>query len=300
MDQIASADGTISVLAVDHRSSLRQVFRDNGAEPDDRAISELKDDVCRILAPAVSAILVDPATAERCIIRGIIPRETAIICPIESDRRVVVNGVRYTQLDQAFGPRDARRMGAVAVKLLLDYRADISESVEHHAALVKEAAGLCAADELPLILEPVPYRLEREGPDEYCRRYPELVVHMVEQLAEYDVDVFKIPFPGGAKAEAHCARIDEAVATRPWALLGGFKPADELIRELVIALKARASGFIVGRSVWASAVSMSRSARRNFLRQHAHQELARLQAETAVGGTPWRARRTGAGPSAAT
>lgn len=285
-----SADGKLSILAVDHRSSLRQIFEQQNAEATEDAIRDFKDDVCRILGPAVSAILIDSATAERCVIEGALPAGTAVVCPLESEKLTVRDGVRYTEFDPYFGPADAHRVGAIALKLLFHYRADICESVDYHLELVNEASARCAAEELPLIIEPIPYRLDGEDSRAYEPRYPELVAAMVKQLAATNADVFKVPFPGGAEGASYCAQIDEAVGARPWVVLGGSKPADEFARDLAVALAAGASGFIVGRSVWASAVGMAPEQRRAFLRKRASEVLAGLQAQTAAAGTPWQAR----------
>ena len=292
MDELATPGGTLSILAVDHRSSLRELFDQRGAEPSDAAISDLKDDVCRILGPAVSAILLDSATAERCSADGTLPPGTALICPLESDTPAVSDGVRYASFDADFGPADARRLGAVAVKLLFHYRADIRESVDHHVGLVNEAAERCAAvaEELVLIIEPVPYRLDSEDAGEYESRRPELIVAMVETLAACDVGIFKVPFPGGPDAPAHCARIDRAVGARPWVLLGGARPVSEFARDLGVALTEGAYGFIVGRSIWADAVGMAPTERRAFLETRASEALAHITAQTASAGVSWRAR----------
>lgn len=71
----ATACGTLAVLALDHRNSLRKALGASGTKSaSDIEMSAFKQQVASTLAPAASAILLDPEVgALQCIASGTLP-----------------------------------------------------------------------------------------------------------------------------------------------------------------------------------------------------------------------------------
>jgi len=294
MDQLASDTGTICMVAVDHRSSMERLFVEvTGSAPPDE-IKALKRSVCVTLASRVSAILLDADTAREAIRDNLIPRCTGLVCPLEADRPEDSDGLRLTIFDRGFGPRDAKCLGAVAVKLYLHYRPDVPRSAHHHKELLAQAVERCSDIDISLIVEPVPFRLADESEETFRERFPELVVETVRDLAPIGPDVLKIPYPGGRRPEEACNEIDQISTPIPWVLLGGAMSMDALHEAVQVAMSSHASGCIAGRSIWAAAVGVERSMRDRFLRDDASLKLERLNQVVESHGTPWRTRRFGA------
>ena len=126
---------------------------------------------------------------------------------------------------------------------------------------MRAAADDAHAAGLPLVVEPVIYRLRDEGEDALGAAYPELVVAAVGRIRDLGVDLLKLPFPvvdlassGAEAALAACRRVDDACAGTPWVLLGGGVDTDTFAAQVRIAGTAGASGFLVGRGIWGSAL----------------------------------------------
>ena len=279
---LADASGVFRTLALDHRDALRNVFRRAGV--DDVSEPEMIAFKCRVgaaLAAHVSAILLD-GTAARVCARG----SLALLVPLEAQGHEPHEGGRLNRLLPDFEPADARALGAVGCKLLLHYRADHRPTAERQRELAARAADACHASELPLVLEPLVYRLDGEDEAAFTARFGELVAAGAADLARAGADLLKLQFPG-ARA---CAALTQAAAPLPWALLGGSDVDGETFAgQLEEACDAGASGFIAGRSVWGEAVSLPPADAERVLRERAGPLLARLSAIARERGRPFTA-----------
>lgn len=262
--------GAICGLAVDHRDALRNAFERAGTpNVSDATMSELKERIVSALAAPASAMLLDAPTMTR--VRPVGP---GLFVALEAQGYELVDGGRVNRLLDDFGPSAAAALGADGCKVLLHYRSDHQPSAVRQRALAAEVAGACHRARLPLVVEPIVYRLDGEGEAGYADAFPDLVVAAARDLAASGADLLKMQFPGSAHA---CERISEAAAPVPWTLLGGADVDQELFgHQLVIACEAGASGFIAGRPIWGGALSLDPASRQEWLQERARPLLDQL------------------------
>src|SRR5512133_494577 len=86
LQQTSTTRKVFSVCAFDHRNNLRHLLYP--AQPDEAPIDELvrfKVDLVRALAPAATAVLLDPEWgAGQCVASGAIPGSTGLIVALEA------------------------------------------------------------------------------------------------------------------------------------------------------------------------------------------------------------------------
>jgi tagatose 1,6-diphosphate aldolase len=187
--------------------------------------------------------------------------------PLEEQGHQSVNGGRVTRLTEHFGAAEAAALGADACKLLLYYRADHPQTAEQQLQLLRDVADSCHGHGLPLVVEPLVYRLEGEEQVPYTRRFAELVASAARDTAAAGPDLLKLQFPGDAEA---CERVSEAAAPLNWALLGGRGTGGETFAEqLGTACRAGACGFMAGRAIWGGGVVLPEEEQRRWLRSEA-------------------------------
>jgi tagatose-1,6-bisphosphate aldolase len=190
---------------------------------------------------------------------------------------------RRSRLLPDWSVEKARRLGAEAVKLLVYYHPDslLAGEIE---ALVRQVVVDCAAQDLPLFLEPLLYSLDpaRKKPSAEERRRE--VIETARRLTPLGVEVLKAEFPLDISTErdegawqAACAELSAASAV-PWVLLSAAVDFETYLRQAGVACRAGASGVAVGRAVWQEAVHLTGEARATFLREVARGRLARLVA----------------------
>ncbi len=267
---IASATGSVCVLALDHRDALTNAFRRAGlAVPDAAQVLDLKCRIAAALAPRATGILLDAEAVPRCR-----PRELGLLMPLEEQGHEPCEGGRLSRLIEGFGAAEAAALGADGCKLLVYYRADHPATAARQRQLVERAAADCHRHGLALVVEPLVYRLGDEHPDAYRTGFGQLVVAAAEQLAASGADLLKLAFPGDATL---CELVSEAAAPLPWTLLGGSEVDGETFAaQLEIACRAGACGFVAGRVVWGGALGLEGARQRDWLAGHAVSLFTRL------------------------
>lgn len=250
----STPEGVFTILAVDHRDSMRVVL-----DPDDPAgvpaarLTEVKLGLLRALAAEASAVLLDPEySIAPAIAARAVPGSVGFLAAVEAQGYLGDPAARQNFLLEGWSVEKAKRTGASGIKLLVLYRpdADIADAQDE---LIRGVVADCAAADIPLFLEPLLYG---EEPGERRR----LVVETVRRLGALGPEVLKVQFPVDTRHEPDravwadaCAELHDASPV-PWALLSGGDPY-ELFREQVqVACAAGASGFMVGRALWREAV----------------------------------------------
>lgn len=277
LQQIASARGTFTALALDHRQNLRKA---NPLFVDDAELSRFKLDVTRELASRATAVLLDPeVSAAQAVAARAVPKGVGLVVALESTGYTGDSAARRAQIIPGWSVEKAKRMGASAIKLLVYYHPN-SPTASEIEDFTAQVAADCARHDLVLMLEPLSYALEegkKLSSDE--KRY--VVVETARRLTRLGADILKAEFPLGTEvtdpgvwAQA-CAEISAASAV-PWILLSAAVDYDIFLQQVVAACNAGASGIAVGRAVWKEAVGMSSAERIPFLRGAARQRMARL------------------------
>lgn len=272
LQQTASPRGTFTVLAMDHRGPVRRALEDEGGAPvADEVLSALKEDVVRALGSVASAVLLDPETgAAPCVAGGGLEGRTGLIVALDTGS-TGDPGVRRTTFVEGWSVEKTARMGAAGVKLLLYYHPEAPEAAEREG-LVRTVAEECVRYEIPFFLEPLSFSLEDPGKSLSSRERREVVVETARRLVPLGVDVLKAEFPVDVSEEpdeavwrAACEELSAASAV-PWVLLSGGVSFDTFVRQTRVASSAGASGVMVGRAVWAEAVTADAARRGEFLR----------------------------------
>ena len=277
LQQISSARGIFTALALDHRENLSKA---NPAFVSDEQLSCFKLDVTSALASQATAVLLDPeVSAAQAIAAGVIPNHVGLVVAVESTGYTGDATARQAHLLPGWSVEKAKRMGASAIKLLVYYHPDSSTASEIEDFTAK-IAEQCKKHDLVLMLEPLSYSLDENkklSSDE--KRY--VVVETARKLTPLNVDILKAEFPldvndhDESKWMDACKNISSASIT-PWILLSAAVEYETFLRQVIVACTAGASGVAVGRAVWKEAVMLAGDERTEFLRTTAPQRLARL------------------------
>jgi tagatose 1,6-diphosphate aldolase len=201
------------------------------------------------------------------------------------------------EIEPDWSVQKIKRFGASGVKLLVYYNPDSGELANEiegvAAAVIKDAH---AAD-LPVFLEPVTYSADadvKKDSAEFARERPRLIIETARRLSELEPDVLKMEFPvdifnGSNVAKewaSQCAALTEA-ATVPWVLLSAGVDFEDFERQVEVALKNGASGYLAGRAIWKESVTMSPDERKSFLEGTAAKRIEQLNALVDRHAVPW-------------
>ena len=294
LQQCSTTNGALAVLALDHRNNLRNAL--NPAAPDqvgDDQMIAFKRQVIRALAPAASAVLLDPEIgAAQCVTSGALPGNIGLLTALEETGYTGDPTARQSKVLPGWSVEKARRMGASGIKLLVYYHPK-TPTAPHIEALVQQVADDCAKHEIPLFVEPLSY-----SPDPSRKKLPpeeryEVVIETARRLTPLGVDVLKAEFPLDISAEPDEGRWKKAcealtqASQVPWVLLSASVDFETYLRQVLIACCAGASGVAVGRAVWQEATSMQGEARAAFLRDVAYTRMQRTTELCDALARPW-------------
>ena len=295
LQQCATERAVFSILAVDHRQSLRRALDPQApAAVPDGALVAFKQGVAAALAPVASAVLLDPEYgAAQAVDAGALPGATGLIVALERTGYSGDPAARVSELLPGWDARRAVRMGASGVKLLVYYHPD-SPTAPQAEALVRQVAASCAEVDLPFFLEPITYSLDPAQPRLPSQDRRRVVVETARRLAGIvGVDVLKAQFPldivaipDGAEWLAACRELTRASPV-PWVLLSAGVDFETYLRQVVAAASAGASGVAVGRAVWREAAELQPEARPAFLSTVARERMVRVTALCQALARPW-------------
>jgi len=291
LQRITSRDGFLLACAVDHITEFRELL---GPQPDFAQTVQAKVDLVRAVAPVTSAVLVDAMYGAGYLgMTGALPSDVGLMVSLE-DGDYSLSSPKWTRFRAGWGPHQARRAAADAVKLLWWYRPDGDpELAEQQRRTLLALSQDCTALGLPLIVEPIwfPRLGEDTSSPEWRSRRAEGIIESATTAELLGADVLKVEFPadldqpsGEAKSRDVLARLDGAL-TRPWVLLSAGVPFETFERQVELASAAGGSGYIAGRSLWREVVS-ARPEEREEAVSRMVERLAGLNRLTRQYGTP--------------
>ncbi len=297
LQQLANERGILGMCALDHRGSLMRML--NEKHPGDvsyQTMVEFKLDLCKILAPHASAILLDPVYgAAKAIAAGVLSTDTGLLVSLEATGYSGEAEARVTDILTDWSVGKIKKMGATGVKLLLYYRPDV-DVADRQLSIVRQVADDCLSMDIPFVLEPVSYKVGRAeaDPQSFAAVKPRLVIETAKEVTALPIDVLKAEFPADLRYEkSHsrlldlCHQLDEASQV-PWVILSGGVNFDLFYRQVEVACQAGASGFLAGRALWQEATQiMSRRERLKFLEATVVERLKALSNLANTHGTPW-------------
>ena len=307
LQQLADSKGIMTMCAIDHRGALKRALDEKNAD----AVSyqdmvDFKLDLCQAVAPFASAILLDPEYgAGQAITAGLLPGPKGLLISMEKTGYSGNSTARITELLPGWSVKKAKRMGASAVKLLIYFRPDLKDVASKQLDLVARLADQCLEEDITFLVEPVSYpieekeRINRGGASskKFAEIKPGLVIETAKQITALPIDVLKAEFPADIKFEQNeekllglCQELNQA-SRLPWVLLSAGVDFDSFKKQVDIACKAGASGFLAGRALWQEGAQIrSRDERMNFFKKTAAPRLKKLAEIADSYGKPWYSR----------
>ena len=282
LDRVATPTGHLAVLAIDHVGSFAATVR-----PDDPGSMTAEDiwaaklPLISGIGPAAGAMLIDPGFLEGTgFQRSGALSDTGLILGIEDgDYSDVRTAPRFLP---GWSVERAARLGVDAVKISMYY--DPGGDTSAAEDFVTEVVDQCREQHMPLFAEPLALY-------EHPHQRKDAVLEGVRIFGHLGADVLKLQFPefpdtnpdSDSWAEA-CREIDR-LSPVPWAILseGGDYPLFR--RQLQVACRAGASGFLGGRAVWREAATGEGSL------EGAASRLGELAGIAKTEGVDWRSRK---------
>jgi len=304
LQQLADSKGLMTMCAIDHRGALKQALNEkNPAAVSYHDIVGFKLDLCQAVAPFASAILLDPEYGVgQAVTAGLLPGPKGLLVSMEKTGYSGDSTARITELLPGWSVKKAKRMGASAVKLLIYFRPDLKDVASKQLDLVSRLAAQCIIEDIAFLVEPVSYPIEEKerineggtSSKKFAEIKPSLVIETARQITALPIDVLKAEFPADIKFEQDegkllglCQELNQA-SRLPWVLLSAGVDFDSFRKQVEIACKAGASGFLAGRALWQEGAQIrSREERMNFFQNTAAPRLQELAEIADSYGKPW-------------
>lgn len=296
----STAAGVFTILAIDHRDSMRAVLdpEDPGRLPA-AALTAAKLELLRALGTEATAVMLDPEySAAQAIAARALPRSVGFLAALEAQGYLGDPTARQTSLLDGWSVEKAKRLGASGIKLLVLYRPD-SAIADAQDAMISAVVADCARHDIPLFLEPLAYATEPEvpvGSAAFAAQRRRIVVDTVRRLGALGPEILKVQFPVDTAHETDrgvwedaCAELD-AAAPVPWALLSGGDPYEAFRDQVRVACAAGASGFMVGRALWGDYVTAPPADRPRLMEEVVRPRFRELAALAREHGRDWGAR----------
>jgi tagatose 1,6-diphosphate aldolase len=301
LQQLADSRGIMTMCAIDHRGALKRALNEkNPAAVSYQDMVDFKLDLCQAVAPFASAILLDPEYgAGQAIAAGLLPGPKGLLVSMEKTGYTGDSTARITELLPGWSVKKVKKMGASAVKLLIYFRPDLKDVASKQLDLVARLADQCLEEDIAFLVEPVSYPIEESEASsrKFAEKKPGLVIETARQITALPVDVLKAEFPADIKFEQDEGKLlglcqELAHASRlPWVLLSAGVDFNSFEKQVEIACKAGASGFLAGRALWQEGAQIrSRKERMNFFRNTAALRLKKLAEIADRYGKPWYSR----------
>jgi tagatose 1,6-diphosphate aldolase len=252
----ADTRGVIAAAAMDQRGSLQKaIAKARGAEGSASGgdLTAFKTAVTKVLTQHASAILMDPEYGLPAL-KEKDPQAGVLLAYEKTGYDASVKG-RLPDLLDEWSVRRLKEAGANAIKVLLYYNPyDELHINEIKHAFIERVGAECAANDIPLFLEPIYYE---EGLDEVelARKKPDAVARYMAEFSRprYGVDVLKVEIPFNIKyVEGSRAYVGPAVYTKADALRL-FREAAQAAKKPFIYLSAGVSDAVFIESLeWAA------------------------------------------------
>lgn len=297
LSSTSGPDGIFTILAVDHRDSMRVVLSPNRPEEiPAQELTKVKLWLVRQLAGDATAVMLDPEySAAQALAARALPGSVGFLAAVEAQGYLGDPTARQTSLLDGWSVAKAKRVGASGIKLLVLYRPD-SPISEQQDRMISAVIAECARYDIPLFLEPLAYAVEAGVTTDspvFAAKRRAIVIETVRRLTALGPDVLKVQFPIDTRHEEDrqvwaeaCAELD-AAATVPWALLSGGDPFELFLEQVEVACRAGASGFMVGRALWSEAVTATPDEREQLVESRLRPRFRQLAAVARAHGRDW-------------
>lgn len=284
LDTLATNEGVFTILAIDHRDSLKAVLPGTAT---DQEIIDFKLELISGVGSQASGVMLEPEfSLPHAIEAGALAGSSGFMAALEAQGYMQDPWAGPTEMMPGWTALDAKKFGASAAKLLLPYAPERLAHAELQRKVVVDTAAICADLDIAFLVEPVAF-----GMNDADR--PAVVLDTVRQLTELPIDVLKLEFPGDPTnpegwADA-CAAVNEA-CRQPWVLLSSGVTYEQYKAQLEVAFANGCSGFTGGRAIWRPASDASPMMRNEVIAGLVSERFAELRALAVSTATPWRTR----------
>lgn len=283
LDVIAHDTGTLAMVAMDQRESLRTMFAEAGRPGvPDEVLVDFKLHVARELGTLASGFLIDrhfgDDEARRALTGG-----TGFILAADELTQDPGGPVEETDLDLVVVGPDFDLAGVDALKLLIIWRRD--EKREARVRLAERFIAAARERGVLSVLEPV----VRQAPGERDWDQTAAIREAARELSPLGPSLYKVQVPrGGAGEAAELRAACEALArdiVGPWVVLSQGVALGDFHDAVRTACRAGASGFLAGRALWSDVVGSADVAHQ--LREVSVPRLERLIDTVDATARPW-------------
>ncbi len=309
MRRLADENGYFKMTAVDQRPPIMNLIKQkkNINEASYADVAAVKASFTKVLAPAASAMLLDPIWALPNAHQHVSARQGLIMTLEAHDFKEDEQGRRSHNIPD-WSVAKIKAAGGDAVKALAWYRPDAHpDTCAFQQKYVQEIGEACRQYDIPFVFELLVYPLAGEANQtqdyiEHASKQAKNVIDSVREFAhpKYGVDLFKLecPIPAGQVPDFNSpeaapvqALFDElgTLCPVPWVMLSAGANMADFYRILQYAYKAGAAGYLAGRAIWLEAAQKypDIAAMEQALTQESLPYMARLNQLTDQKATPW-------------
>ncbi|WP_144762738.1 hypothetical protein [Curtobacterium sp. 9128] len=287
LDALARPSGTLAMVAMDQRDSLRTMFAAAGAgRVGDDVLRAFKRDVAVELGDTASGFLIDRHLAFDDV-RSVLPARTGLVLAADDLTQDPGGPVEETALDEVVLAADADLGGVSAFKLLVIWRRDARRA--ERATMAERFVRAARERGVLSVLEPVvratPAELDAGTWDQDAA-----VREAAAELSPLGPDLLKVqvPLDGRGTADEQLAASQDLarVITTPWVVLSQGVAQADFAGAVTAASRAGASGFLAGRALWSDVVGADDVPR--ALHERSRPRLEHLAAIVDTDARPWR------------
>jgi sulfofructosephosphate aldolase len=249
--------GGFGMVALDQRESLREMYVSAGHGPTvpDSVLREFKREAVQILSPHASGVLLDrPLSVTHVRPEGII-EPCGLILAADVLKQEMGGPVESTELDDLVTPAFIQSVGAVAIKLLVIWRA--SDSVEMRNRLVSRFVDVAREAGVASLVEGI-VKPPTDAPwSSHSHRHKAIIDAAVE-LSAYGGTIYKAEVPGYVPGDLSLVLDESArmsdVVSGPWVVLSNGVRQGDFAEAVRSACLGGADGFLAGRAIWSDTV----------------------------------------------
>ncbi|UFU04466.1 hypothetical protein LQF12_07815 [Ruania suaedae] len=284
LNAIARPSGTLAMVAMDQRESLRTMFADAGAGTvGDQTLVDFKLAVAQTLGTRASGFLIDRQFGHDQA-RDLLGGRTGFILAADALTQEPGGPVEETGLDDVILAPDFDLTGIDALKLLVIWRRD--DKREERVRLAERFIAAAAERGVLSVLEPV-VRQSTESDADWDQTAA--IREAARELSPLGPSLYKVQVPmAGAGDPAALREACEDLArdiTGPWVVLSQGVALHDFHDAVATACAAGASGFLAGRALWSDVVGVEDVPSR--LREVSLPRLERLVETVETTARPW-------------
>ncbi len=252
--KLVDEQGHYFIMAIDHRAVYTDLMlKTTGKEPSAKDVVDSKIEIIKEFANSASGFLIDPQYSIPAVVDSGAMGNKGYMIGIEGDDYSTTS-FKEDYLNPDISVEKIGEYGGSMVKLFIFYNPN-SEIAQKQELMVEEIAKQCNSAQLPFLLEPIMY-FDNEPTQ---KEREEVFRQMLKALSKYDVDVFKLEFPGNTELLSSEENIKACLIAKeelsvPWILLSSGANRDVFLKQLEYSMQGGARGFAIGRSLWGECV----------------------------------------------